>query len=136
MISSKLLLLFLEAVCRGHKPTFETLLFDGILRHDEFVVVEARHISGGRHIIPYLFFCRSLMRAGVSVLLRCILLEWVTFGTVRCIIIFGAGIFILAVAGFRAAPLTPALGLFLGGVILRYSFVVPILWDIHHVYVI
>ena len=41
-------------------------------------------------------------------------MEWVVFGTVRCIIISGAGIFILAVAGFRAAPLTPALVLFLG----------------------
>ena len=87
-------------------------------------------------MILYLFFCRSLMRAGVSVLLRCILLEWVVFGTVRCIVISGAGIFILAVAGFRAAPLTPALGLFLGGVILLCSFAIPILWDIHHVYVI
>ena len=87
-------------------------------------------------MILYLFFCRSLMRAGVSVLLRWILLEWVVFGTVRCIIISGAGIFILAVAGFRAAPLTPALGLFLGGVFLRCSLAIPILWDIHHVYVI
>ena len=76
------------------------------------------------------------MRAGVPLLLRWILLEWVVFGTIWGVIISGAGIFILAMAGFRAAPLTPALGLFLGGVILRYSFAVPILWDIHHVYVV
>ena len=75
------------------------------------------------------------MRAGVSVLLRWILLEWVVFDTVRCIIISGAGIFILAVAGFRAAPLTLALGLFLGGVILRCSIAIPFFWCIHHVYV-
>ena len=112
------------------------LMFDGILRHDEFVIVEARFVSGGRRIILCLFSCRSFIRAGVSVLLRCILLEWVVFGTVRCIIISGAGIFILAVAGFRAAPLTPALGLLLGRVILCFFFATPILWDIHHVYVI
>ena len=61
--------LFLEAVRHGHKPAFKTLLFDGILRHDEFIVVEACLVSGGRLIILYLFFCRFLMRAGVSVLL-------------------------------------------------------------------
>ena len=63
-------------------------------------------------------------------------MEWVVFGAIRCIIVSGAGILILAMAGFRAAPLTPALGLFLGGVILRYSFAVPILWGVHHVYVV
>ena len=112
------------------------LLFHGILRHDEFVIVEACLVSGGRHIVLYLFFGRSLMRAGVPLLLCWILLEWVVFGAIRCIIVSGAGILILAMAGFRAAPLTPALGLFLGGVIHRYSFAVPILWDIHHVYVV
>ena len=111
-------------------------MFDGILRHDEFVIVEARFVSGGRRIILCLFFCRSFIRAGVSVLLRCILLEWVVFGTVRCIIVSGAGVFILVVAGFRAAPLMPALGLLFGGVILLCSFAIPIFWDIHHVYVI
>ena len=60
----------------------------------------------------------------------------VVFGTLWGVIISGAGISILAVVGFRAAPLTPVLGLFLGGVILRCSFAIPILWDIHHVYVI
>ena len=69
LISSKLLPLFLEAIRRGHKPAFKTLLFDGILRHDEFVVVEACLVSGGRHVILYFFVCCFLMRAGVSVLL-------------------------------------------------------------------
>ena len=76
------------------------------------------------------------MRAGVSVLLRWILLEWIVFGAVWCIIISGAGIFVLAVAGFRAAPLTPALRLFLGGVILRCSIAIPIFWDVHQVNVV
>ena len=40
-------LLFLEASCRGHKPAFETLLFDGILRHDKFVIIEAWLVFGG-----------------------------------------------------------------------------------------
>ena len=50
---------------------FKTLLFDGILGHDEFVVVEACLVSGGRYviIILYLFVCRSLMRDGFSILL-------------------------------------------------------------------
>ena len=61
-----------EAVCCGHKPAFKTLLFDGILRHDEFVVVEACLVSGGRYVIIvlYLFVCRPLVRAGISVFLR------------------------------------------------------------------
>ena len=40
LISSELLLFFLEASCRGHKPALETLLLNGILWHDEFVIVE------------------------------------------------------------------------------------------------
>ena len=71
LISSELLLFFLEASCRGHKPAFKTLLLDGILWHDEFVVVEACLVFGGRHIIIVLDLsvCRSLMRAGFSILL-------------------------------------------------------------------
>ena len=87
-------------------------------------------------IILDLFVCRPLVRACFCLLLRWIVLEGVVFGTFWGVIISCAGISILAVAGFRAAPLTPVLGLFLGGVILRYSFAIPILWDIHHVYVI
>ena len=46
-------------------------MLDGILWHDEFVVVEACLIFGGRHviIILYLSVCRFLMRAGLSILL-------------------------------------------------------------------
>ena len=48
------------------------LLFDGVLRHDKFFVVEACFIFGGRHVIIVLDLsvCRSLMRAGFSILLR------------------------------------------------------------------
>ena len=47
------------------------LLFDGILRHDEFVVVEACLVFGGRRIVIILDLSvyRSLMRAGFSLLL-------------------------------------------------------------------
>ena len=50
----------------------KVLLFDGILRHDKFVVVEACLVFGGRHIIVVLdlSICRSLMRAGFLILLR------------------------------------------------------------------
>ena len=67
-----MLLFFLEASCRGHKPALKMLLLDGILWHDEFVVVEACLVFGGRHIIFILDLtvCRSLMRTGFSVLLR------------------------------------------------------------------
>ena len=51
-----MLLFFLEAAFRGHKPAFETLLFDGILRNDKFVVAEACLIFGGRQVIIILFF--------------------------------------------------------------------------------
>ena len=48
------------------------LLFDGILRYDKFVVVEACLVFGGRHVIfvLILFVSRSLMRDGSFVLLH------------------------------------------------------------------
>ena len=72
MVSPKLLLFFLEAARGGHKPAFETLLFDWILWHDEFFIVKACLVFRGRHIIVVLDLSvrRSLMRAGSFVLLR------------------------------------------------------------------
>ena len=87
-------------------------------------------------MILNLFVCRPLVRACFCLLLRWIVLEGVVFSTVRGVVVSRAGITVFVVAGFRAAPLTPALGLFLGGVVIRCSFAIPILWDIHHVYVI
>ena len=91
------------------------LLFDGILRYDEFVVVEACLVSGGRYVIIVLdlFVCRPLVRACFCLLMCWIVLDGVVFGTLWGVIISCAGISILAVAGFRAAPLTPAFGLLL-----------------------
>src|SRR3954465_200664 len=45
-------------------------------------------------------------------------------------IISSAGITVSAVAGFRAAPLTPAFWRFFRGVVLRYSIAISILWSV------
>src|SRR4051812_29788774 len=76
------------------------------------------------------------MRAGFSIFLCRILLEGVFFGAIQGSIISRAGITVFALAGFRAAPLTPALRLLLGGVILRCSVAIAFFWGVHHVYVI
>ena len=47
-----------------------------------------------------------------------------------------AGFAVLALAGFRAAPLTSVLELLLGGVILRFFLAIPCFGHVHHVYVI
>ena len=47
LISLKLLLFFLQALCSGYKPALEALLLHGILRHAEFVVAEANLVFGG-----------------------------------------------------------------------------------------
>ena len=60
----------------------------------------------------------------------------VVFGTIRSVIISCAGITTFAVAGLRAASLTPALGLLLGGVILRYLVAIAFFRGVHHIYVV
>ena len=72
MVSSKLLLFLLEAACRGYESVFETLLVDGILWHDEFIVVEACLVFGGRRVIVVLilFVGCSLTRVGSFLLLH------------------------------------------------------------------
>ena len=57
----------------------------------------------------------------------------VVFGAIRSVIISCAGITALAVAGLRAAPLTSALGLLLGGVILRCLVAIGFFGGVHHV---
>ena len=62
----------LQSICQlANLDQLEVLLFDGILWHDEFVVVEACLVFGGRHVIIILLLsiCRSLRRAGLSILL-------------------------------------------------------------------
>ena len=136
----KLLLLFLKAICRGYKPTLEALLFDGILWHDEFVIVEACLVFGGGYVIIILrlSICRSLWRAGLSILLSQIVLEEIVaiFDTIRSVIISYAGITTFALAELRVVPLTSALGLLLGGVILHYLVAIAFFGCIHHVYIV
>ena len=62
----------LQAFCCGDKPALEALFFDGILGYDEFVVIEACFVIGGRYVIMIfnLFVCRPLMRACFCILLR------------------------------------------------------------------
>ena len=58
------------------------------------------------------------------------------FGTIRSVIISCAGITTFALAGLRAAPLTPALGLLLGGIILHCLIAIAFFGVVHHVYTI
>ena len=60
----------------------------------------------------------------------------VVFSTIRSVIISCAGITTFALAGLRAALLTSALGLLLGGVILRYLVANAFIGCIHHVYIV
>ena len=60
----------------------------------------------------------------------------VVFGTIRSVIISCAGITTFAVAGLRAAPLTSALGLLLGGVILHCLVTIAFFGGVQHVYII
>ena len=72
------------------------------------------------------------------ILLLYIILEGivVVFGTIRSVIVSCAGITTFAMAGLRAAPLTLALGLLLGGVILHCLFAIAFFGSLHHVYII
>ena len=65
------MLLFLQAICCGHKPALEALLFDGILWYGEFIVAEACLVFGGGHVIVILLLSasRSLRRAGSFIFL-------------------------------------------------------------------
>ena len=114
------------------------LLFGKILWHNELIVVEACLVFGGRRIIIVLNLLvrRPLVGAGFSVLLCRILLEGLFFGAIRSSIISRARITVFALAGCRAAPLTPALGLFLRGIVHHCSIAISILWSVHHIYVI
>src|SRR3954466_7952266 len=104
----------------------------------EFIVAEACLVFGGRHIVIILdlLFCRPLMRAGFSIFLCRILLGLVLFGAIRGSIIPCAGITILALAGIRAAPLTPVFGRLSGSAILRCSIAISVFRSVHHVYVV
>ena len=105
------MLLFLQPFCSGYKPALEALLLDGILRHDKFIIIEAHLVFGERHIIAVLqvSICCLFIWASLPVLLLGLLKVGLggivfVFGTIRIAIISCAG---TAMAGFRAAPMTP-----------------------------
>ena len=60
----------------------------------------------------------------------------VVFGTIQSVIVSCAGITTFAMAGLRTVPLTLALGLLLGGVILRCLVAIAFFRGVHHVYVV
>ena len=60
----------------------------------------------------------------------------VVFGTIRSVIISCASITTFAVARLRSVPLTSALGLLLGGVILHCLVAIAFFGAVHHVYII
>ena len=54
LISLKLLLFFLQALCSGYKPALEALLLNGILRHNKLFIAEAHLILGERKVVTVL----------------------------------------------------------------------------------
>ena len=87
LISSELLLFFLEASCCGHKPALKMLLLDGILWHDEFIVVEACLVFGGRHIVIVLQV--SVRHLFVWASLPVFLFGLLEGGLIRIVFLFG-----------------------------------------------
>ena len=140
MVSSKLLLLFLQAFCCGYKAALEALLFDGIHGHEKFFVAEAHLVFREGHVIVILWFsvCCLFLRASFPILPLEAWLEGIVFvfGTICGVIVSCAGIAAFAMAGLRAALLTSVLGFLLGGIILRCLIAIPFFGGVHHVYVI
>ena len=94
-------------------------MLNGILWHDEFVIIEACLVFGGRHVVFLLRIpVRRLFIWAVLPVFLFGLLEGELFGvvfiigTVRIIIVSGAGI---ALAGLAVALVTPIVGVKIGG---------------------
>ena len=113
LTSLELLLLLFQASCSGYKPTLKVLLLYWIFGYAEFIIAEAHLVFGGRHIVVILqvSVCRLFIWANLPVFLfgllegRLIGIVFI-FGTIRIVFISCADI---AVAGLRAAPMTPML---------------------------
>ena len=132
------LLLFLQASRCGSKPSAEVLLLQVCFR------------DGGCLIVRIVFFPRwglTMLIFGVIVFGRrirtmfvvCILIVFCHRG--GAVVVFSGVVWtiinaIFAMAGLRAAPPTPMLGLLLGGVILRCLIAIAFFGGIHHVYII
>ena len=116
------------------------VLIKGRKKNDRTLHASSEPITETRHVIVLLRFsiCCPLWGASLFVLRLYIVLEGivVVFGTIRSVIISCADITTFAVAELRAAPLTSALGLLLGGVILRCLIAIAFFGCVHHVYII
>ena len=119
LISLKLLLLLLHASCSGNKPALEALLLCGVFGYAELIVAEANLVFGEGYVVVLLRIPvrRLFVWAAMPVFLFGLLeggLFRVVFivGTVRIIIVSGAGI---ALAGLGAALATPMLCFLFGG---------------------
>ena len=105
MISLKLLLLLLQAPCRGNKAALKALLLDGILWHDKFFIAEAHLILEERHVIVVLRVVIHILfiGAGSPVFPFSLFETWlggvfVVFDIVRSTIFSCAGISIFTMA--------------------------------------
>ena len=78
------------------------------------------------------------LRARLPILLLEAWLEGIVFvfGTIRSVIVSCAGIAAFAMAGLRAAPMTPVLRLLLEGIILRCLIAITFFRGVHHLYII
>ena len=135
------LLLFLQAPRCGNKPSAEVPLFQVRFRDDVCIFIRTVFLPRGglmRFILGVAVFGRWIrtMFAVCSfiVLRRRGNVVVVSSGVDWTVIFSCAVIAVFAMEGLRAAPLTSALGLLLGGVILRYPVAIAFIGCVHHIY--
>ena len=99
LISLKLLLLLLQALCSGYKSALKTLLLDGILRHDKFFIAEDPFFLGERHVVVVLRIVVHglFIGTGLPIFPFGLCKTWlggvfVVFGIIRSIVLSRAGI--------------------------------------------
>ena len=133
----KPLLLFLQAPRCGNKPSVEVLLLQVCVQDDGCII--ARTVFFPRWGLMMLIFGVIVFGRRIrTMFVVCILIvfchrggAFVIFSGVAWTIVIA----VFAMAGLRAAPLTSALGLLLGGVILRFLVDIGFIGCVHHVHV-
>ena len=136
------LLLFLQAPRCGSKPPVEVLLLQVCFQDDGCIFVRTIFFPK-RGLMRLIFGVIVFGRRIRTMFAVCILIVFchrggavvVSSGVAWTIISSCAVIAVFALAGFRAAPLTSALGLLLGGVILRFLVAIGFVGGVHHVHV-
>ena len=131
------LLLFLQASRCANKPSTEVLLLQVCFWDDGCIIVRTVFFPR-RGLMRLIFGVIVFGRQIHTMFAVCILIVFchrgsavVVFSGVAWTIVIAA----FAMAGLRAAPLTSALGLLLGGVILRFLVAVGFVGGVHHVHV-